>query len=207
MIRKRLVITSIFVLAALAVGSFAGLSAFAWHVDLGGVTTSLSATSVTNGAGKYVYDTANVKGVGCSGPSGSCGNVYGVVHFQVYSDGTCTGTPVNWPAPVSSSYDSITIASPGSANPGVFVSDHFSTAGLTPGSYSFSATYVSGDYWNSSPSANYTASCEPFTITPSLPPPVPEFPLGAFGMLALLGMMIPLLYVMRAKFSGKIAVQ
>ncbi|MGH2639006.1 MAG: hypothetical protein ACRDF4_06970, partial [Rhabdochlamydiaceae bacterium] len=90
----------------------------------------------------------------------------------------------------------------GTSDPGIFKSDTFSTTGLSPGSYSFEASYVSGNYFTGS--LYDVGPCEPFTLIPTSG--VPEFPLGSLGVFALLGLMIPLLFVMRSRFARNLSI-
>ena len=189
---RNLVISSLFILGALALFSFSGLTAFAWTSTLS--TTPQPSTSVA--VGTSISDKASLTLTSESGtPSGT-------VYFYLYA-GTCT-TPTG--SALSSSTSSV-----GSSNNGhtiQYTSASFSTSSLSPGSYVWLVRYSGGGGWPSTPTSGTYLSghyydCEPITLTPSLPPPVPEFPLG---MLALIGMMAPLLYIMRSRFAKRIAI-
>lgn len=201
MIRKRFAITSVLVLSAIALASTGGLIVSAWssaasYTCLG--TSALASCGATSSnsytespapsfvAGTAVTDNAIIadpSGIFGGGPCPGSSCVTGTVTFNVYNGLTCSGQSI-------ASSGTLTLS--GTTYPGAISYTHtFST----PGSYSIRATYK-GDY---SDNVATNLPCEPVTMTSSSG--VPEFPLGALGMLALIGMMIPLMLVMRTRFT------
>ncbi len=193
MVRKSLVITSVFVLAALAAASTGGLLVNAWNsgasltcLGTSVITTCTNPQSPTPSfvAGTTVTDTAIIADT--NGIDGSCpgsGCVTGTVTFTVYESSSCTGTVLTTSSAISPT---------GNQYPGIFSWSYmFNTAN----SYSIKAVYT-GNYDDNSATA---LPCEQLTITPTTHG-VPEFPLGSLGMLALIGMMVPLLIAMRSRF-------
>jgi hypothetical protein len=123
-----------------------------------GFTTSISTTvddATTNAAWSSngepgsdgAYDTATLTGA----PYHSFA-VDGTVTYDLYDNGACSGeTPATT--------QTVSVTSTGS------VPNSSSTGALSPGNYSFQATYNGGtDYAASQPSA-----CEPFTVTKAMP--------------------------------------
>jgi stalled ribosome alternative rescue factor ArfA len=103
----------------------------------------------TEVTGSIFHDTATVTGVSGFTPSGT-------LTYDFFNNGSCSETPAN-------SQD-VTLAADGS------VPNSTATAPLTPGSYSFEATYH-GDQ-GARPDPNYlpaTSACEPFTVLLATP--------------------------------------
>ncbi|MGI0091940.1 MAG: hypothetical protein ACREBS_09540 [Nitrososphaerales archaeon] len=204
MVRKIIVLAAAFVFAAIALTSAGGLVASAFqpppHASM--VTTSLSPTLCASDClrGTQVNDTAtlSVTPETCSpAPSPPC--AYGSVVFKVFPDKSCNTEPTGNPAFASTVSVPSTLAS-GSAS---VTSGTLSTTALPPGNYVWIVSYVSGGGANSWPSSLQT--CEQMILT-SPSNGVPEFSLGSLGILAVLGMTIPLLLMMRSSFVKNIAV-
>jgi len=195
MIRKNLLLTT-FVLAALAFSSIAVLGSFAWNYNgsytciangNGPATCSSGQGTVTVSAGK-VSDTAYIADADTSWCDGTCPSVTGTVVFYLYSSSNCQGTAVANSGPISNT----------GTYPGVYTYAFSSVSS----SGSVRALYT-GNYAPGNPDGVWL-TCEPFSVTTR---GVPEFPFASFGLFALIGIMIPMLYLMRAKFANKLALQ
>ena len=89
-------------------------------------------------AGASAYDTATVTGGGGNTPTGT-------VTFDLYGNGTCTGSPITGP-------DTETLDEGG-------IASSLSTDPLEAGTYGYLASYSGDDNFDPS-----TGSCEPFTV-------------------------------------------
>ena len=217
MIRKNLIVTSVLVLGVLLISSMGALSAYACSVDSFSTTNSTTSypTATDSATIKLTYDGPFTGSNECSGDNG-----FGCIIFKVYtvptsgphagiacnSYGNPYGTQVTGDFPAGASQSSIPVTSAAKGSSHSYTSDTLTTTSLS-GKYVWIATYTGTNKGDSINFPSATADCEPFTVTPSQPPPgVPQFPLGALGMFALIGMMLPLLYVMRAKFARNVAI-
>jgi hypothetical protein len=202
MSRKNLVLTSALLLAVLALGSFSALMVSAWSTE--NLTTALSPTSCQSSpgcvVGTSVTDSATIT-VTPENCNGGCN--YGTVTFQVYAytGGSCSsyssGAISGFPGPASK--NTVSVPSSLSSGSATVSSSSFSTSGLTGTKYVWVVNYVSGGGSNSWPS--YGPVCETMFIQQTSG--VPQFPLGSLGMLALLGIMVPAMIVLRSRFTRK----
>lgn len=232
MVRKSIVLTSLFVLAALALASSGGLVVSAWDATIpsnactsGPCTTAsistpndcTSSSPCTFSLGTKVYDSITIydpsepNGVynGCSSNGFGSGNqpcaITGSVTFKLFSVPNGFVCPENGNAPSGTGISQVgstqTYNFPTTEPvqyPPVVVT---TPTGYDPSSTGHYVSYVTytGNYKN----GGSISSCEYLVFT--TPSGVPEFPLGALGMFALIGMMIPLLFVMRSRFARKLS--
>ena len=194
MINKTRMIT-LSTLAVLALSSFGVLAVSAWNT--GASYTCIGTSSITTNCpndpsfsvGTKVYDTLVVKDTGGQFEPSVCppvigqtdGCVSGSATFYLYANSGCTGSSTN-------------LGTVNFANDAYPDSVYTSTTINNAGSYSFQVVYT-GDYSNG---AANTFACEPFSIFAYS---TPQFPLGSLGMLALLGMMVPLMLLARSRFA------
>ena len=141
----------------------------------GTVTFKLYGVSGANPASNVCTETTNANGDTTYNLPGS--NVIQIGLTQTYNSFPSNAIPpyvVNIPSPYSIPYNT---------------------------QYSYFISYVTynGNYENGG--SNYVSSCEYFTVTPPPSYGTPQFPLGSLGMLALLGMMVPLMLLARSRFA------
>lgn len=179
---KRITLATLGVLSLLIGVGGVVAPVFAWSVT--SFTTTASASTAAIGTG--IYDQATLQLTSDGGP-------YGTITFYAYTgscnvDGHPTGTLVYTSPAVTVTTSSKT----------TYTSATASTIGWTAGSYVWVAKY-SGTGSGGYPSK--TAACEPFSLFSGGPPPtVPEFPLGFAALMALA---IPVMLLVRSKYSAQ----
>jgi hypothetical protein len=190
MIRK-VWLKSVFAFAAVALLFVGPLVVSAWTSSLS--TQLYPSSTVSQGTSVYDMDTVALTNDGPGSPPSVCSSDdFGCIISNVYS-GTCSSYS-------GSSLQSSTIAVTSAAESkggATYDTPSLSTSGLSAGSYVWISYYTGtpGGYPRA-PSSGY--DCESMTIKQSSG--VPEFPFGALGMLALLGVSLPAMIVLRSRF-------
>lgn len=164
--------------------------------------------------GDHIYDSVNIYDYNTV--SGGSGGAYqntpitGTVTFTLYYETSPTlcatnGNGMSLPggaSKVAGQSSSYTFPSNAPIPPVVVTT----STPYTPSTSGFYISYVTynGNY-NDQDVHAYTSSCEYFSLT-SAPSGVPEFSLGSLGFIAMIGMVVPLLLVMRSKFLNMPAI-